>query len=64
MAAFDNNKRTGTAPVFPPFYDDFAEVLKDRYVVNMPYTVEVGSSKMGKEEVEEDSTSTEEIASP
>jgi len=42
----DNNKQSGAAPQYPPFYEDFDEMLGTRDSVNLPAVTEVGSKKL------------------
>ena len=39
--AKDNNSQTGTSPIYPPFYNDFEEMLGSRDVTNLKYVKEV-----------------------
>ena len=39
--AKDNNRKTGTLPIYPPFYNDFEEMLASRDVINLKYVKEV-----------------------
>ena len=41
--AKDNNSQTGTAPIYPPFYNNFQEMLASRDVINLKYVKEVGT---------------------
>ena len=41
--AKDNNSQTGTSPIYPPFYNDFEEMLGSRDVINLKYVKEVGT---------------------
>ena len=36
-----NNSQTGTSPIYPPFYNDFQEMLESRDVMNLKYVKEV-----------------------
>ena len=40
--AKENNKKSGAAPKFCPFYEDFDEVLLARDIVNIPGLTEIG----------------------
>ena len=40
--AKDNNSQTGTSSMYPPFYNDFEEMLGSRDVINLKYVKEVG----------------------
>lgn len=42
--AKENNKKTGAAPDFPPYYGDFDEILSGRPVVELDLVQEVGVS--------------------
>ena len=39
----DNNSKTVTSPIYPPFYNDFEEMLASRDVINLKYVKEVGT---------------------
>ena len=41
--AKDNNSQTGTSPMYPPFYNDFEEMLRSRYLINLKYVKEFGT---------------------
>ena len=41
--AKDSNSQTRTSPVYPPFYNDFEEMLASRDVINLKYVKEVGT---------------------
>ena len=41
--AKDNNSQTGTSPIYPPFHNDFEEMLTSRDVINLKYVNEVGT---------------------
>ena len=41
--AEDNNSQTGTSPIYPPFHNDFEEMLTSRDVINLKYVNEVGT---------------------
>ena len=41
--AKDNNSQTGTSAIYPPFYNDFEEMLGSRDVINLKYVKEVGT---------------------
>ena len=36
----DNNSKTGTSSMYPPFYNDFGEMLASRDVINLKYVKE------------------------
>ena len=42
--AKDNNSQTGTSSMYPPFYNDFEEMLGSRDVINLKYVKEVGKA--------------------
>ena len=39
--AKDNNSKTGTSPIYSPFYNDFEEMLASRDVINLKHVKEV-----------------------
>ena len=41
--AKDNNSQTGTSPIYPPFYNDFEEMLGSRDVIDLKYVKEFGT---------------------
>ena len=42
--AKDNNSKTGTSLTYPPFYNDFEEMLASRDVINLKYVKEIRTS--------------------
>ena len=43
--AKENNRKSGSAPEFPPFYHDFDKVLSDRAVVKVPEVKQIGCKR-------------------
>ena len=41
--AKDNDSQTGTSPIYPPFYNDFEEMLGSIDVINLKYIKEIGT---------------------
>ena len=41
--AKDNNSKTGTSPIYSPFFNDFEEMLASRDAINLKYIKEVGT---------------------
>ena len=41
--AKDNSSQTGTSSIYPPFYNEFEEMLGFRDVINLRYVKEVGT---------------------
>ena len=41
--AKDNNSQTGTSPIYPPFYNDFEEMLGSTDMIKLKYVKEVGT---------------------
>ena len=55
--AKESNKKTGAAPIFPPYFTQIDKILECRDVMSLPEKTEIGANSISYDEINANSDS-------